>query len=63
MQFEGFFSFRASFLRGVGQTVKKCRDTGIKVVMLCDDDNEEHFYFARQLGIISNEGEVIGRED
>ena len=63
MQFEGFVSFRAPFLRGVGQTVKKCRDAGIKVVMLCDDDNEEHFYFAKQLGIISNDGEVIGRED
>lgn len=63
MVFEGFVVFRVPFLRGVGQSIQKCRRAGIKLILLAENGSEENYYFAKHLGIIRDDGEVLQRAD
>lgn len=63
MIFEGFLAIRESLLPGAAHTVKRCRDNGIRVIMVCDDVGENNVSLAQSLGIIKNADEAItGRE-
>ena len=57
--FEGFLHFREPMLKGAAQTVARCRDAGIKVIMFCDEPDESNRYLARALGIITNDSEAV----
>ncbi len=58
MIFEGFLVFRVPFLRGVGQTMQKCKRSGLKVIMFSDTPTETNAYFARHIGLVEQDGEI-----
>lgn len=55
MVFEGMLAFRVPYLRGVGQLITDAKEAGIKVILLSERSASEEYYFARQLGIVSDE--------
>lgn len=57
--FEGFLTMSSPLSLSVAQTVKNCKDTGIKTVMLCDDVNDSNVFFAQNIGVIEDEGQCI----
>ncbi len=59
MVFEGMLAFRVPYLRGVGQLITDAKEAGIKVMLFSERSANEEYYFARQLGIVTEEAECI----
>lgn len=60
--FEGFLAVREPVLEGAALQVEKCRSTGIRVIMLCDDSSENNIAVAESVGIIKSRSEVVTSE-
>lgn len=59
MTFEGFIALREPIQNGVAQTIKRCRDSGIKVVMTTDRYTESDKYLAMSIGLISSDADIL----
>lgn len=57
--FEGFLALNEPVLTGAAENVKRILDAGIKVIMLSDDSSATGRNFARSLGVISSDGEIM----
>lgn len=56
---EGLLAIREPILPEVAFHLQKCRENGIEVYLLADDENESHVSFARALGVIETEEEAL----
>jgi len=59
LTFEGFLAIREPILQGAAMNLQKCREGGIQVLLMADDEDENHITFARSLGLIEGEEEVL----
>lgn len=59
LTFEGFLGIREPILPGVALHIQKCKEAGISVLMMTDDEDENHISFAKTLGIIDGDDEVM----
>ncbi|MCL2213495.1 MAG: cation-transporting P-type ATPase, partial [Oscillospiraceae bacterium] len=59
--FEGFIVIAEPLLPEAAKNVIRCREAGIKLVMLCDDANERNVVLAQSLGIIATEAQCADR--
>ncbi|MFA6948004.1 MAG: cation transporting ATPase C-terminal domain-containing protein [Eubacteriales bacterium] len=61
--FEGFIAIREPILPGAAKSVSKLRQSGVKVIMTCEDDGENNFYYASALGVANNATDVVTGEE
>ncbi len=57
--FEGFLIMREPIVDGCAETVKMLTDTGIKVLLFCDDISRRNENLAKALGIIKDHSQMI----
>ncbi len=57
--FEGFLAIEKPFLPEGAKEVLRMRDAGIKVLVYCADEGEEHRHRARALGIASKDEQMV----
>ncbi len=55
MIFEGFMAIREPMLPGAAINVAKCREAGIRIIMLCDDVSANNRYLAESIGILEHD--------
>ncbi|MBQ7603389.1 MAG: cation-transporting P-type ATPase [Clostridia bacterium] len=55
---EGMIAIKESVLPDAAKNISRCRSAGIKVIMLCDDDDESNLSFAASLGIATSASEI-----
>lgn len=58
MVFEGFLAFQVPLLQDVAHLISRCRQEGIRPILL-DDGEEDSIYFARKIGIIDSPEQVM----
>ncbi|MBE6631675.1 MAG: cation-transporting P-type ATPase [Ruminococcaceae bacterium] len=57
--FEGFLAIREPILFGAAKQISRCKAAGIKVMVLSDDINMSNFSFAKVMGILDEENQVL----
>ncbi len=55
---EGMIAIKESVLPDAAKNVSRCRAAGIRVILLCDDDDESNLSFAASLGIATSAAEI-----
>ncbi len=63
MTLEGFLAIREPTLPGAAKNVLRCRNAGIKVLMLCPDVSESNAILADSLGIASSPEKIVSGEE
>ncbi|MBQ0101862.1 MAG: cation-transporting P-type ATPase [Firmicutes bacterium] len=56
---EGLILIKENILPEAARNIARCKSAGIKVMMLCDEDNEMNYGVATSLGIAKNRKQVI----
>lgn len=59
MTFEGFIAMREPLLPGAAVNISKCKNAGMKILMMCDEVTENNIRTAEALGIIDHERQAI----
>lgn len=59
MTFEGLLCIREKMLPGAAMNISRCLAANVKVIMTCDDINDNNRYIASSLGIIHDDNEII----
>jgi P-type Ca2+ transporter type 2C len=59
MTFEGLICIREPLLSGAAMNISRCLAANIKVIMTCEDINDNNRYIANALGIIHNDNEIV----
>ena len=59
LTFEGFIGVTEPLIPECAKNVQRCRERGIKVIMLCDTTSERNFFMAQALGIVADRKECI----
>lgn len=62
-QFLGFLTFHDPQRRGVEEAIKKCRESGIHVLMITGDHPETAAFIARQIGLGDGNPNVVLAQD
>lgn len=57
--FEGFLGIHESMLSDVARMVQKCRENGISVLIMAEEENENDVSFAKTLGLIDGSDQVL----
>ncbi len=63
MTLEGLIALREPILPNAAKNVLRCRNAGIKVIMLSNDESENNAIVAESLGIASDEDNVISASE
>lgn len=58
MTLEGFLCIREKMLPGAAVNISRCHAANVKVIMTCDDINDNNRYIANALGIIRSDDEI-----
>lgn len=61
--FEGFVAIEKPFLTGAPKEVLRLRDAGVRLMIYCPDEGQEHWYRARALGVVTKEEQVVRLSD
>ncbi|MBE6563797.1 MAG: cation-transporting P-type ATPase [Ruminococcaceae bacterium] len=59
MIFEGFLALSEQLLPDAAKNVQKCREAGIKVILMTEDTEPHSLAIARSLGVLQDESEAI----
>ncbi len=59
LTFEGFLVLREPLQPNIAQTVARCRDAGIHVIMTCDNYTESDKYLALSMGLLKSEKGIL----
>ncbi len=59
LTFEGFLAIREPTLPDAAKTVLRCRNAGIKVILICPEISESNAILAETLGIASSAGQMV----
>lgn len=63
LTFEGFLAIREPILPDAAKNVLRCKNAGLKIIMLASDESENSAIVAESLGIMSGSEQIItGRE-
>ncbi|MDD4772039.1 MAG: cation-transporting P-type ATPase [Eubacteriales bacterium] len=62
MTLEGLLCIREKMLPGAAMKIAHCRAANMKIIMTCDDVNDNNRYIAGALGIISGDDEIINSQ-
>ncbi len=62
MIFEGFVCIREPLLPGCAVNIERCKNAGIKVIMTCENENDNNRFIAAALGIITSDRECVNGE-
>ncbi len=62
MIFEGMICVSRPVISGAMEYIKQCREAGIKLIMICDDVSDANKMLGKNIGIISEDGEAVTRE-
>ena len=54
LTFEGLLSFDQPLLPGCAKTVRKLKEAGLRVILLCPEESERGYYLAEALGILDD---------
>lgn len=59
MTFEGLIAIKEPLLPEAAVNISKCKNAGMKILMMCDEVTENNIRIAEALGIIDNEKQAI----
>ncbi|MCQ2424724.1 MAG: cation transporting ATPase C-terminal domain-containing protein [Lachnospiraceae bacterium] len=59
MNFEGLLAIREPSTVGIAKTVARCRDAGIRVILMTDDVGDYNLRFAESVGILKDGDRVL----
>ncbi|MBQ7354088.1 MAG: cation-transporting P-type ATPase [Clostridia bacterium] len=59
LTFEGLLSFDQPILPDCAKTVRKLRDAGLRIILLCPEESERGYYLAEALGILDDREQAI----
>ncbi|MBQ8287468.1 MAG: cation-transporting P-type ATPase [Clostridia bacterium] len=59
LTFEGLLSFDQPLLPGCAKTVRKLKDAGLRIILLCPEESERGYYLAEALGILDDRTQAV----
>lgn len=59
LTFEGLLSFDQPILPDCAKTVRKLREAGLRIILLCPEESERGYYLAEALGILDDRAQAI----
>lgn len=59
LTFEGLLTFDQPLLPGCAKTVRKLREAGLRVILLCPEESERGYYLSESLGILDDRTQAI----
>lgn len=59
LTFEGFMAIKEPIQKGLAETISRCKNAGIHVIMTTDKYSENDKYLAMSVGIIDNEKQIL----
>ncbi len=59
LTFEGLLTFEQPILPDCAKTVRKLREAGLRIILLCPEESERGYYLAEALGILDDREQAI----
>ncbi len=59
LNFEGLIAIREPSTAGIGKTIARCRDAGIRVILLTDDVGDYNVRFAESVGVLKDGDRIL----
>lgn len=63
LTFEGLLSFEQPLLPECAKTIRKLKEAGLRVILLCPEESERYYHLAEALGILEDREQAISATD